>query len=76
MAAYEDMIRHTAAPEAPWWVVPADKKWFARLVVAGALVDALANRDLHFPKVSAEARKELEKVRTALEAEEPKRKGS
>jgi PPK2 family polyphosphate:nucleotide phosphotransferase len=71
MAAYEDMIRHTAAPDAPWWVVPADKKWFARLVVAAALVDALAKRNLHFPEVSPEARKELAKVREALLAEGP-----
>jgi PPK2 family polyphosphate:nucleotide phosphotransferase len=71
MAAYEDMIRHTAAPDAPWWVVPADKKWFARLVVAAALVDALAKRNLQFPEVSPEARKELAKVREVLLAEGP-----
>jgi PPK2 family polyphosphate:nucleotide phosphotransferase len=72
MAAYQDTIRNTAAPHAPWWVVPADKKWFARLVVAAALVDALASRDLHFPKVEGAALAELEKARKALEAEAPK----
>jgi PPK2 family polyphosphate:nucleotide phosphotransferase len=69
MAAYEDMIRHTAAPHAPWWVVPADKKWFARLVVAAALVDALAKRNLHFPEVSPDARGKLAEVRRMLLAE-------
>ncbi|HOI16879.1 MAG TPA: polyphosphate kinase 2 family protein [Geobacteraceae bacterium] len=51
MEAYEDMIRHTATPEAPWYVVPADNKWFTRLVVAGAVVDALQSLDLAFPVV-------------------------
>jgi PPK2 family polyphosphate:nucleotide phosphotransferase len=51
MDAYEDMIRQTSTPEAPWYVVPADHKWFARLVVAAALVDALDRLDLRFPKV-------------------------
>ena len=73
MAAYQDMIHKTAAPHAPWWVIPADKKWFARLVVAGALIDAMQQRDLHFPKVEGAALKELEKVRKALEAEAPKK---
>jgi PPK2 family polyphosphate:nucleotide phosphotransferase len=73
MTVYEDMIRNTAAPHAPWWVVPADKKWFARLVVAAALTDALAQRDLHFPKVETAALKELDKARKALEAEAPKK---
>ncbi len=74
MAAYQDMIAKTAAPHAPWWVIPADKKWFARLVVAGALVDAMQQRDLHFPKVQGAALKELEKARKALEAEAPKKR--
>ncbi|PWB62517.1 MAG: hypothetical protein C3F17_11150 [Bradyrhizobiaceae bacterium] len=76
MAAYEDMIRHTATPQAPWWVVPADKKWFARLAVAAALVDALAKRDLRFPKVTGPALADLEKARKRLEAEAPRRKRS
>lgn len=64
--AYEDMIRWTATPEAPWYVVPADHKWFTRVVVAAAIVDALAGLNLEYPRVSqaqsqviARARKEL-----------------
>ena len=66
MAAYEDMIRNTATPHAPWYVVPADNKWFTRLVVAGATIDALAGLDLHFPKVNAAKRRELAAARRAL----------
>ena len=69
MDAYEDMIRHTSTPEAPWYVVPADNKWFARLVVAAALVDALDRLDLRFPKVSRAQLEEMRRVRKALEAE-------
>jgi PPK2 family polyphosphate:nucleotide phosphotransferase len=71
MEAYEDVIRNTSREEAPWYVVPADNKWFARLVVAAALVDALESLDLHFPKVEGAALKELEQARAALLAEEP-----
>jgi PPK2 family polyphosphate:nucleotide phosphotransferase len=69
MTAYEDMIRHTATPQAPWYVVPADNKWFARLVVARALVHALERLDLAFPKVDGKALRELQKARKALIAE-------
>jgi PPK2 family polyphosphate:nucleotide phosphotransferase len=69
MSAYEDMIRATAAPHAPWYVVPADKKWYARLVVAAAVADGLQSLDLAFPKVDAEQRKQLELARVALEGE-------
>jgi PPK2 family polyphosphate:nucleotide phosphotransferase len=69
MAAYEDMIRQTSTPEAPWFVVPADHKWFARIVVAAALVQELQALDLDFPKVSGKALKELHKARKALKAE-------
>ena len=69
MAAYEDMIRATSTPEAPWHVVPADNKPFARLVVAAALIDTLAELDLQFPKIEGAALKELQKVRAALLAE-------
>jgi len=65
--AYEDVIRHTAHEHAPWYVVPADNKWFTRLVVSQAVVDALKGMDLKYPKVSraeqvalAEARQQLE----------------
>jgi PPK2 family polyphosphate:nucleotide phosphotransferase len=64
--AYEDMIRHTATAEAPWYVVPADNKWFARLVVAAAVIDALDRLDLAFPKVTGAALRELKQTRAAL----------
>lgn len=73
MAAYDDMIRQTSAPEAPWHVVPADNKWFTRLVVAAAMVDALERLDLNFPKVEGKALKELHKARRALMAERGRR---
>jgi PPK2 family polyphosphate:nucleotide phosphotransferase len=69
MAAYEDMIRHTATEAAPWYVVPADNKWFTRAVVAAAVIDALDSLNLHYPVVSAEARKELSAARSELLAE-------
>ena len=67
LEAYEDMIRHTAHPHAPWYVVPADNKWFSRLVVAAAIVQALESMNLAYPKVDAEQKKELEKVKAQLE---------
>ena len=69
MAAYEEAIRETSTPEAPWYVIPADKKWFTRLAVAGALVDALERLKLEYPKVEGAALEELEKARAALKAE-------
>jgi PPK2 family polyphosphate:nucleotide phosphotransferase len=69
MAAYEDAIRATAAPHAPWIVVPADKKWFARLVVAAAVADAMEGLDLEYPKVSEAQKRELAAARRALESE-------
>jgi PPK2 family polyphosphate:nucleotide phosphotransferase len=66
MNAYEDMIRHTASREAPWYVVPADNKWFTRLVVAAAVVDALDSFDLKYPTVTGAQRKALEAARAAL----------
>jgi PPK2 family polyphosphate:nucleotide phosphotransferase len=74
MHAYEEAIRHTSRPEALWYVVPADNKWFARLIIAEAIVEAMEGLKLEFPKVEGAALKELEKVRGALEAEAPKRK--
>jgi len=64
--AYEDAIRHTATEHAPWVIVPADKKWFARVVVAATVIDALEELDLAFPKVTPEKRKELEQGRRLL----------
>jgi PPK2 family polyphosphate:nucleotide phosphotransferase len=69
MAAYEDLIRETAFPHAPWVVVPADKKWFARLVVAAAVAEAMEELDLAFPEVTAEQKKELAAARRVLESE-------
>ena len=66
MRAYENMIRNTAAPHAPWIVVPANKKWFARWVVAAAIIDALDALDLKFPTLTAERRRELKAVRSSL----------
>ena len=69
MKAYEEMIRATASREAPWYVVPADNKWYTRVVVAGAVVDALASLDLHYPEVGKSKLAELGKAREVLEAE-------
>lgn len=69
MDAYEDMIRHTATKEAPWYVVPADNKWFTRLVVAAAVIDALSSLGLHYPEVGPEKRKELAAARRMLARE-------
>jgi PPK2 family polyphosphate:nucleotide phosphotransferase len=69
MEAYEDAIRETAAEHAPWYVVPADHKWFTRLVVAAAVVDTLAQLDLEFPTVDAAKKKELAEARRQLMAE-------
>ena len=64
--AYEEAIRATATEHAPWYVVPADQKWFTRLVVAAAVVETLERLDLRFPEVSEEQRKELRAARAAL----------
>jgi PPK2 family polyphosphate:nucleotide phosphotransferase len=66
MAAYEDMIRHTATAHAPWHVVPADHKWFTRLVVAAAIADALAGLKLKMPELGPAARRQLGEARAAL----------
>jgi PPK2 family polyphosphate:nucleotide phosphotransferase len=68
MEAYEDMIQNTATKNAPWYVVPADNKWFTRVVVAAAVIDALADLDLHYPKVDDEKLKELAAAKRALNA--------
>jgi PPK2 family polyphosphate:nucleotide phosphotransferase len=68
-AAYEDMIRHTASERAPWYVVPADNKWFTRLVVAGAVADALKGMNLKYPKVSGAEKAALAEARTQIENE-------
>jgi PPK2 family polyphosphate:nucleotide phosphotransferase len=72
-AAYEDAIKSTSQPGAPWYVVPADHKWFARLVVAAAVIEALDRLDIDFPRIEGKALKELREVRKALEAETPRK---
>jgi polyphosphate kinase 2 (PPK2 family) len=68
-AAYEDAIRCTAAKFAPWYVVPADNKWYTRLIVASAIIETLDNLNLHFPDTDKEVEKELQKVKASLLAE-------
>ncbi|HVV41139.1 MAG TPA: polyphosphate kinase 2 family protein [Nitrobacter sp.] len=68
-AAYQDMIRHTASAHAPWHVVPADHKWFARVVIGSVIVSALEQLDLQFPKVDKSELGEFAKVRAALAKE-------
>ena len=67
--AYEDMIRHTASAYAPWYVVPADNKWFTRLVVSHAVVDALKAMNLKYPKISSAEQAALAQARKQLEHE-------
>mgnify|MGYP003288503297 CR=1 FL=1 len=66
MHAYEETIRHTASKHAPWYVVPADHKWFTRLVVAAAIVETLNDLDLEYPTLSKEELKELDAAKQAL----------
>lgn len=66
MEAYEDMIRHTATKNSPWYVVPADNKWFTRIVVAGAIIDALDSLNLAYPEVSPEQKAELTAAKKEL----------
>jgi hypothetical protein len=60
------MIRNTASPEAPWYVVPADNKWFTRIVVGAAVIEALDGLDLRYPKVSKATLKELAAAKQVL----------
>jgi PPK2 family polyphosphate:nucleotide phosphotransferase len=66
MDAYQDMIRATASKHAPWYIVPADNKWFTRVVVAAAIIEALAELDLNFPEVDEAKREELAAARKEL----------
>jgi len=72
--AYEDMIRHTTTEAGPWYVIPADHKWYTRIVVADVIVEALESLDLQFPEVDDAHRAELEKARALLEKEKGKAK--
>ncbi len=66
MEAYEETIRNTATEEAPWYVIPADNKWFTRLVVAAAVIETLAGLDLEYPKVGKQQLEELAAARVSL----------
>ena len=68
-AAYQEIVRHTSTAVAPWHVVPADHKWFARVVIGSTIVGALEKLDLQFPKVDPASLQEFKQVRTALLAE-------
>ena len=67
--AYQDVIRNTATRNAPWYVVPANRKWFTRLVVASAVIEAIESIDPAFPEVNAQMRQQLQVARAALESE-------
>lgn len=75
MHAYEEMIQQTATPHAPWYVVPADHKWFTRLVVGSAIIETLKDLKLSYPQVDPARRKQLGAARAALEGKAHKRKG-
>lgn len=68
-AVYQDIVRHTATPHAPWYVVPADHKWFARVVIGSVINAALEKLDLRFPRADKASLTEFEQVRKALEKE-------
>jgi polyphosphate kinase 2 (PPK2 family) len=67
--AYEDCIRHTSTPWAPWFIIPADRKWFTRLAISELIVHALKTLNPAFPKVSKEHQRELRKMRALLQRE-------
>ena len=69
MKVYEDMIRNTSTKDSPWYVVPADNKWFTRLVVASAVIDTLASLDLKYPEVEEAQLKELAEAKNLLNSE-------
>ena len=69
MTAYEDMIRHTSTESAPWFVVPADRKWFTRLVVSSAIIDAIESLEPRYPEVDPKVRAEFSRLKSSLEGE-------
>ena len=66
MDAYQDLITHTATPHGPWFVIPADNKWFTRLAVAAAVIDTLEGLDLSYPKVDPQKKRELQVAQKML----------
>jgi PPK2 family polyphosphate:nucleotide phosphotransferase len=75
MKVYEDAIRHTGTPWAPWVVVPGNKKWFARIVVAATIIDALEELDLRFPKIDGAQQRDLKRGRQLLDRAVAKNRG-
>jgi PPK2 family polyphosphate:nucleotide phosphotransferase len=73
MSCYEDMIRETSRAHAPWFVIPADKKWFTRLAVAASIVKGIETLDLSFPKIDKAALEKMQEARAVLAAELPKK---
>jgi len=69
MQAYEEMIRSTATKRAPWYIIPADHKWFTRLAVVEAVIDAMKELDISYPRMDSSKRKDLKKARIALQRE-------
>jgi PPK2 family polyphosphate:nucleotide phosphotransferase len=69
MQAYEEMIRSTATKRAPWYLIPADHKWFTRLAVVEAVIDAMKELDISYPRMDSSKRKDLKKARIALQRE-------
>lgn len=70
MYAYEELIRNTSTEKSPWYIVPADNKSFARIVIASAIIHALDEMELEYPKVSKEKLAELHEIKASLLAEE------
>ena len=73
-AVYQDIVRHTSRPNAPWFVVPADHKWFARVVIGSAIVSALERLDLHFPRADKASLRKFKQERNALKDEGKRRR--
>ena len=73
-AVYQDIVRHTSSPQAPWFVVPSDHKWFARVVIGSTIVATLDALNLRFPRVDKASLEEFAKIRDALQHEEAKAK--
>ena len=73
MRAYEDLIRATATEWAPWYVIPADRKWFARLVISNVVIDTIAKLDPTFPKVDPKLRDDFQVAKALLEGERGER---
>jgi hypothetical protein len=67
--AFSEMLSHTSTPWAPWHVIPADRKWFARIAASSVIVEALMQIDPHFPTVDAQARRRLAEAKARLEAQ-------